>query len=259
MSTALVNETEGLSLSNAGNSGILGLSFPLPASIPAISGRTLLENVFASLDDYQRFFAYKLGRDQNQHQDSGFAASSFNIGQLDPAIANDTSSFQYTPVVGFGGAYDYWKLPLRALTVNSNPLHLSPSLIPGSRTPIAVLDTGTTLILGPSADVDNFWATIGGNEIVRKNLDLGMWEVKCNRAVLVAFTVGDENNSKEYVVHPGDINWGEARSPGGWCMGGIQANDAVSALFYAVITCLISVHLGEFCGLALRRCLPTGK
>src|ERR1700691_1454860 len=128
-STALVNETKGLGLSNTGNSGIFGLSFPLPASIPATSGRTLLENIFASLDDYHRFFAYKLGRNQDpaQNQDTGPTASSFTIGQLDPDFANDTSGFQYTPVVSLGQtSYDYWKLPLRGITVNSNPLRLSP-------------------------------------------------------------------------------------------------------------------------------------
>jgi len=232
-STALVNATEGLSLSNTGNSGILGLSFPLRASIPATSGRTLLENVFADLDDYHRFFAYKLGRNQSldQNQDSRSTASSFTIGQLDSAVANDTSGFQYTPVVTLGQTnYDYWKLPLLQIAVNSNPLRLSSSLMPGSRTPVAVLDTGTTLILGPSVDVNNFWATVGGNGTARKNSQSGMWEVKCNRAVNVSFTLGDASNSKEYAVHPGDINWVETKSSDGWCMGGIQANDSVSVL-----------------------------
>jgi Eukaryotic aspartyl protease len=249
-STALVNDTKGLGLSSTGNSGIIGLSFPLPASIPATSGRTLLENVFASLDDYNRFFAYKLGRNQNQDQSqvAGFTASSFTVGQLDPAVANDTSGFQFTPVITLGQTYyDYWKLPLLGITVDSNPLRLSPSLIPGSRTPVAVLDTGTTLILGPSADVINFWSAVGGNETTRKNLKSGMWEVRCSRAANVSFMLGDASNPKEYVVHPGDINWGEARSPDGWCMGGIQANDAVSLLSALTSICLISIRLGELC------------
>jgi len=183
------------------------------------------------LDDRHRFFAYKLSRyeGQDQDQDAGPSASSLTIGQLDPAVANDTNGFQYTPVVSIGQtSYDYWKLPLRGVTVNSNPLRLSPSLMPGSRTPIAVLDTGTTLILGPSVDVNNFWSIIGNNGTARKNANSGIWEVKCNRAMNLGFTLGDKDNSKEYFVHPGDINWGEARSSDGWCTGGMQANDGVS-------------------------------
>jgi len=45
----------------------------------------------------------------------------------------------------------------------------------------------------------------------------------------VGFTLGDEDNSKEYVVHPGDINWGSVDSSDGWCLGGIQANDNVNS------------------------------
>ena len=232
MHAGLANETTGLGLSSTGNSGILGLSFPISASIPLTSGRTIVENIFANLDDYHRFFAYKLGRSQNQNADSSTpVASSFTIGRLDPTIANDTSRFQYTPVVAFGPTTsDFWKMPLRGLTVNSNPLPLSPSLMPGATTPLAALDTGTTLILGPSADVTTFWAAIGGNDTVRQNVALGLWEVKCNRAVSVGFNLGDEGNSKEYAVHPGDISWGEAPTSEGWCMGGVQANDGVSIL-----------------------------
>jgi hypothetical protein len=185
--------------------------------------------------------------------------SSFTIGQLDPAFANDTSGFKYTPVVPLAqNNYDYWKLHLRSVTVNSNALHLAPSLIPGSRTPIAVLDTGTTLILGPSADVDNFWAVVGDNGTARKNPSLGLWEVKCNRALTVGFTLGDDNSSKEYVVHPGDISCGGATSSDGWCTGGIQANDHVRALLKLAITHLM-LCLGELCRLASGRRLLTGR
>lgn len=231
----LGNETQSLSLSTNGNSGILGLAFPLSASIAPTTGRTFLENIFSNFDDHDRFFAFKLGRNHTQNQmqnsnSSGNAVSSFTIGQLDPAIANDTSDFQYTPVISIGQplTYDYWKLPLRGITINSTPLHLSPSLMPKSHTPVAALDTGTTLILGPTIDVAAFWARVGTDGTVRKNPSTGFWEVKCNRAVTVGFNLGEENGSKEYIVHPGDISWGESRSSDGWCMGGVQANDGVS-------------------------------
>lgn len=107
-------------------------------------------------------------------------------------------------------------------------LPLSKSLIPGAQTPVAVLDTGTTLILGPTLDVATFWAAVGGPDTVRKNLQTNEWEVQCNRAVTVKFTLGDKSDAKEYTVHPGDISWGEGKSDGNWCMGGIQANDGVS-------------------------------
>lgn len=231
-----MNETQGLELSNVGNSGILGLSFPFAAAISPTTGRTLLENIFACLDDYHRFFAFKLNRDHSLDQGPGISTtynpSSFTVGELDPAIANDTSHFSFTPVVSAGqSTYDFWKLPLRNITVNSHPITISPSLIPRSATPIAVLDTGTTLILGPTIDIIAFWAAVGSNETVRKNASSGLWEVKCNRALNVGLSLGDETTSKEYAIHPWDINIGEGRTSDGWCMGGVQANDNVSNWF----------------------------
>ena len=237
------NHTNGLGLSSTSTSGILGLSFPFAASIPATQGHTLLENIFASLNDYERFFAYKLGRAPPQNQSLSQSSSSsssngsmavaslssFTLGQLDPDVANSTDGFAYTPVIALAGTtYDYWKLPLRGLTIDSKPLPLSGSLMPGAKMPIAVLDTGTTLILGPTIDVENFWASVGGAGTVRKNPSSGMWEVQCTRAISVSLVLGDDASKKEYAVHPGDISWGESTSAGGWCMGGIQANDNVS-------------------------------
>ncbi|KAF7975294.1 hypothetical protein HWV62_10060 [Athelia sp. TMB] len=241
---ASANHTNGLGLSSTSTSGILGLSFPFAASIPATQGHTLLENIFASLNDYERFFAYKLGRapaqNQSLPQSSGSSSpngsismaslSSFTIGQLDPDIANSTDGFAYTPVRALDGTtYDYWKLPLQSLTIDSKPLPLSGSLMPGATAPIAVLDTGTTLILGPSIDVDNFWTSVGSAGTVRKNAGSGMWEVQCTRAVSVGLVLGDDASKKEYAVHPEDMSWGESTSAGGWCMGGIQANDNVNS------------------------------
>ncbi|CCM06230.1 uncharacterized protein FIBRA_08476 [Fibroporia radiculosa] len=211
---ALANSTSGLDLSGTGYSGILGLSFPVEASIPDTSGRTLIENVFASLNASSRYFAFKLGRNTTD--------SSFTIGQLDPAVTNTTSGFNYFPVSSSGGSdYNYWKLPLQRLTINSTDFYLSDSHIEGASSPLAILDTGTTLVLGPSADVDRFWLSIGG----ARKINTG-WQVRCNRAVVVGFVLGDAPNEKEYVVDPADMSWEGGRQDD-WCMGGIQANDGV--------------------------------
>ena len=235
MSPALANDTEGLGLSNNGNSGVLGLSFPQITSIPSTAGQTILQNLFSSFGDQDRYFAFSLGRNQSQNSSSSSTTSSFTIGQLDPALANDTNGFQFTTVVSAGpNNYDYWKIPLHGITINSLNLPLSKSLVPGAKTPIAVLDTGTTLILGPTSDVATFWAAVGGPETVRKNPQTNSWEVQCNRAVIVKFNLGDKNDAKEYAVHPGDISWEEGKSDGNWCMGGIQANDGASKCIYAL-------------------------
>ncbi|THH11858.1 hypothetical protein EW145_g378 [Phellinidium pouzarii] len=206
-----------MTLSTTGSSGVLGLSFPLEASIPANLGRTLLDSVFSSLDPSDRFFSFKLSADP--------VSNSFSIGQVDPAYSDLVSKINYSPVYTSAGAdYDYWKLPLLSLSVNSVPIPfaLSPSKVVDSSSPIAVLDTGTTMILGPTHDVDNFWTVAGG---AQKSAD-GTWQVRCNHVVMVGVVLGNDTARKEIILDPSDISWMPSVPPSdGWCLGGVQSND----------------------------------
>ncbi|KAL7283299.1 hypothetical protein ACG7TL_002728 [Trametes sanguinea] len=213
---AVANTTNGLGLHGTGNSGIMGLSFPAEASIADTTGRTVVENLLSAFNDTsRRFFAFKLGRDQD--------SSSFTVGELDPTYANSTGDLTYNPVFTSGGApYDYWKLPLQLLTVNGTSFSLSKSRAARAPAPVAVLDTGTTLILGPTQDVARFWESVGGARQTTRG-----WEVPCNRAVVVGMVLGDGDTQKEYMIDPADISWKESSVDGEWCLGGLQGNDGV--------------------------------
>ena len=235
---ALANQTIGLSLSGTGHSGILGLAFDSQASIDLTIGQPLVKTLAFHLPEQSRYFAVGLSR-----SDSG---SSFTIGELDPAYANFTEEFTWTNVYvnpGKGQTYDYWKMPLKGISVNGTFLEpLSESKIVDSPTPIAVLDTGTTLMLGPAIDVQYFWETVGGS---RQNSD-GQWQVLCNRAVVVKVNLGGNGTESEYVMHPGDVNWidggKEEDASGQWCVGGIQANDHVSTSRDVKVRALLTGH-----------------
>ncbi|KAG0705369.1 aspartic peptidase domain-containing protein [Suillus ampliporus] len=218
---ALANQTSGLGLSYTGNSGILGLSFPLAASIPVTSGIPVLNNLFAHFDDQHRFFAFK---------NVSYSDSSFTIGELDSSLTNDTSQFVFTPVfASTPDEYDFWKLPIQEITINSQVLPLSRSLVRGASSPIAVLDTGTTLILGPAGDVDAFWDAIGTGGSTKFDQQTKTWQVRCERAVDVRITLGNSDTAKEYPVHPEDVSWAKDEAQDGWCTGGIQANNGVDS------------------------------
>lgn len=166
-----------------------------------------------------RFFAFKLS--------TVGSLSSFSIGEFDPVYADQVSNISYSPVYSSRGSdYDYWKLPLLSITINSIsvPFVLSPSKISGSPSPIAVLDTGTSLILGPTHDVDNFWTVAGGAQ----RGDDGTWLVHCNHLLNVSFLLGNDTQRQGVILDPSDVNWMPETAPSdGWCLGGIQSNDGV--------------------------------
>lgn len=193
----------------------------------------MLENLLSQFNDSDRFFAVNLGRDQN--------SSSFTIGQVDNAFVNSTDDLAWTPVypaassaplvsashsaLDTDAAYDYWKIPMHSLTINGTSFALSKSRVKGAPSPIAVFDTGTTLVLGPSDDVNRFWASIGGT----RKTDDG-WQVRCDLGMVVGVMLGTEDDQKEYFIDAADLSWIDGGRDGDWCMGGVQANDAVSII-----------------------------
>ncbi|KAI6126262.1 acid protease [Pisolithus croceorrhizus] len=226
---ALANQTSGLDLADMGNSGILGFAFPSIAAIQPALGTTVLENIFEHLSDERRFFAYTLGR--NNVETGTASDSSVAIGELDSSIVNDSSQLSYFPVFRTSHSpYDFWKLPIQSLTINSLSLHLSRSLVPGAISPIGVLDTGTTFILGPAADVEAFWNTVNVGNSVRYNKDSQRWEVRCDRAIDVRVRLGEEDAALEIPLHPEDVSitWNSVNEDA-WCTGGLQANDEVNS------------------------------
>ncbi|KAJ7684682.1 aspartic peptidase domain-containing protein [Mycena polygramma] len=216
---AIVSQVADLGLASTSTSGILGLCFPAAAAIPATAGATFLENLMSAFDDPSRcFFAFHLPR-----MGSSDRNGSFTIGYLDPLLAPDPTLIAYSSVVRTSGTCDYWKLPLLRLTVNGTPFSISISRVPGAATPICVLDTGTTLILGPTADVAALYALLGSKA---RKVDAG-YQILCTHAVLLGFIIGDP--PREYLLHPADVSWAEGATADGWCTGGIQANDNVNS------------------------------
>ncbi|KAJ7184243.1 aspartic peptidase domain-containing protein [Mycena filopes] len=217
---AIVDETAALGLASTGTSGILGLCFPASAAIPPDIGSTMHENLMSTLPPTNRCFAFHLGRMSGSNDPN----ASFTIGSLDSRIAPDPTAIAYSPVVCTNQVYDYWKICFERMTVNGVPFLLSDSRVIGAPAPIAVLDTGTTLVLGPTNDVAAFYALFG--PCARFDAPSSTYLVRCNCAILVSFVLGSP--PREFFLDPADIAWEEG-AQGGWCTGGIQANDGVNS------------------------------
>ncbi|KAK1218260.1 hypothetical protein PQX77_014633 [Marasmius sp. AFHP31] len=219
----LVNDVKDMNLGENGHSGILGLAFPSEASISPSSGPTILENIFQNLDN--PYFALKLGTQPGLND----LTSSLTLGQLDEKYASNLSDFHFIPVSTAGASgYTFWKVPMQGITVNEVSVPLSSSSVRGVRRgQIAVVDSGTTLMLGPTIDVDAIWKAMGSS--ARYSQDEGCWQVRCNKAMDIRIFLGQKENVKEFPIEYEDANWEYGGDDDGWCMGGIQANDDVDS------------------------------
>ncbi|KAJ7632195.1 aspartic peptidase domain-containing protein [Roridomyces roridus] len=214
---ALVDKTSQLDLASTGTSGIAGFAFPATAAISPTIGATFFQNLISALEADNQFMAFHLSRSDSGSSDPN---ASLTLGILDPAFASDPSALAYSAVIRTGPEYDYWKLPMLGMIVNGSPFQISSSRIPGATMPIAVLDSGTTLILGSAADVRALYALFGS---AVRYLN-GNYLVRCTFAAVISLVLGDKR--VPYPIHPSDIAWQESESDG-WCTGGIQPNDNV--------------------------------
>ena len=178
----------------------------------------------SSLNASQQFFGYGLSRKSK--------GSTFSIGEIDPKLSAQTGNFSYFPVFpsSLNSTYDFWKLPLLSINIGNGHLDLSssPSKIPFANSPIAVLDTGTTLILGPTDAVNAFWTLVGDASLGAD----GMWRLGCDRIPDVSFVLGNNTENATIALNPSDVVWLAAGSVDGLCLGGIQSNDDVCHIFY---------------------------
>ncbi|KAH9167398.1 acid protease [Lactarius sanguifluus] len=101
----------------------------------------------------------------------------------------------------------YWTLPLTSLTVNSNSV-----TIPSSSS-LAAIDTGTTLVGGPAAQISALYAQIPGSAPGTGNYD-GYYTYPCSTTVNVALSFGGQSWS----ISPSDFKL--AQLSDSLCLGG---------------------------------------
>jgi hypothetical protein len=135
-----VETVDGAAFAHGSYDGIVGLAFPALA----VPGTTpLLDSLAAAGLVRRRMFAFYFSRG------GGAEGSRFMLGGVDPALA--ATPFHFHPVrpPAAGGAATFWEVRLDDVWVGGAPLGVCP---PGGCR--AAVDTGTSLITGPAADVE---------------------------------------------------------------------------------------------------------
>jgi hypothetical protein len=182
---AEITDTKGLGLAyKLGKfDGILGLAFP---SISVDGIPTVFENMVSQgLVDQQVVSFYLSSKDG--------ADGEMTIGGIDKT--KYTGELKYTPLT----SETYWETKLDSFTINGAS---------ASSTTKAILDTGTSLLAGPSADVKKIAASVGAKPFF---LNKNEYTVDCSKVSSLpdlVFTMGGNNftlSGADYTIASGPI------------------------------------------------------
>ncbi|KAF8586724.1 acid protease [Ramaria rubella] len=180
-------------------SGLLGLGFKSIAN----TGATPLVQALAGGNSFsQPLMSFYLER---HDEDSNAAASApggvMTLGNTNSSLFTGNIDFVDIPSTVTPG---FWLLPVTDVSVqgSSVPLNSTPSSGSSSTSQLAAIDTGTTLIGGPSAAVAAVYSKIQGATPGTGSLET-YWEIPCGTAVDVSFSFGGADS---WPINPSDFN-----------------------------------------------------
>ncbi|KEI36535.1 uncharacterized protein L969DRAFT_90876 [Mixia osmundae IAM 14324] len=146
--------------------GLLGLGFEALSTGNMVPW---MQNVIAAHQLSSNIFAMALGRTKSGTQ------SSMTVGGVDPS--KFSGSISYVNVAGNSG---FWTVRLPKITATT-----SAKKVGGSYSVLAVIDSGTTLILAPADQARAFWAAVPGSAPVAGAA--GYYSYPCSTKVAASF------------------------------------------------------------------------
>lgn len=169
--------------------GIMGLAFQTIASTGAVPfWQALINNNQFSSPEMSVFLTRFLDDAQATDEEPG---GILTFGGTNSTLFSGDIDFQDFPS---GSTASYWLQSISAITVNGN------TVTPSSSEALAAIDTGTTLIAGPSDAVANIWSQVEGSQALSGQM-AGFFSYPCNTNVSVAFSFGGQSWS----INPDDM------------------------------------------------------
>ncbi|XP_026203206.1 pepsin A-like [Anabas testudineus] len=144
-----LTNTEALFLGSVPWDGILGLAFP---SMSLEGGTPIFDNIWNQGKIPQYMFSMYLS--------SSVEGSMLILGGTDPTYY--TGSISWIPLYQ---ATNFWNIQMQSITINGNTVACSGSCA-------AIVDSGTSLIIGPSEDIDNINGWLGAFPDQNGNADV---------------------------------------------------------------------------------------
>ncbi|KAH8100357.1 aspartic peptidase domain-containing protein, partial [Cristinia sonorae] len=177
--------------------GLLGMGYQV---ISQYNSPPFFQTLVAQKKTTKPMFAFKLAT----------TGSELYLGGVNPDLY--TGSFTYVPVT----AKAYWQVKMDSVTViNTGPKRPTP--LPRIE---AIIDTGTTLIIGDAKNVKSFYAQIPGAKDAAKTVAPGYYTVPCDAVPTVQLTFG----RKAFEIPPVAFNLGRVDGASEDCVAGIVSS-----------------------------------
>ncbi|KAF5346349.1 hypothetical protein D9758_011478 [Tetrapyrgos nigripes] len=199
----LTVDTTSAQLLQGSVSGIMGLGFSPLSSTGATPFWETLANKGQLTNQEMAFWLTRFrGQDNVASEEPGGV---FTLGGVNNTLFTGDIEFLKTT-----GDPSFWLLNLMSVTVNGK----SVSVTTGDSA-LSAIDTGTTLIGGPTNDVEAIWNAVPNSGPVR-GMD-GFFAFPCDTNVAVSMSFG----GKSWGISTADMNLGPVNSGSSFCLGGI--------------------------------------
>jgi len=131
------------------------------------------------------------------------------LGGTNSSLFTGDIDFQNLAASTFGSTGPtFWLQTVTQLQLNGQSVNIG-----SSQDNSAAIDTGTTLVGGPTEAVQNLYGQIPGNV----SLGGGMFGYPCNTDIQISFSFG----GKSWPMNPKDFNLGQIQRSNGLCTGAI--------------------------------------
>lgn len=178
--------------------GLMGMSFK---SLSNFAADPVFDTLVSQGAVPESVFAFKLAS----------SGSELRVGGVNSALYK--GSFTYTPVTEKA----YWQINGDGMGVNRKTVVKKFS---------AIVDSGSSLILGASSQVKQLYAATNATEV-----DKGVYALPCNAMPHVSITLG----GKSIPISAESFNLGPVDSSGKTCIGAIQASDSLGSSFQWIL------------------------
>ncbi|KAG6817357.1 hypothetical protein H0H93_007311, partial [Arthromyces matolae] len=185
-------------------SGLLGLAWPSIAATQSTPlWQALTNNNHLDSPEFS-FYMTRFNDDVNANTEE--PGGIFTLGGTNSTLFSGDIEFLDMPV----NTPTFWLLQISAITVQGSKVAITTGT-----SALAAIDTGTTLIGGPSGDIAAIWAAVPGSQTVP--FMSGFYSFPCTTDVTVTISFG----GTAWPINTSDINIGQLSATSTQCVGAI--------------------------------------